>query len=395
MSAPKGAGIVPLSGFYFLYFGALGVTLPFFPAYLKSLSLTASQVGILLALPPLFSLFAPPLWGHLADRTGRADLVLSALCFGACACFSFLLTTDRFAALFLATAAYASFNSSITPLIDSLTLQRIASSGGTFARVRLYGSIGFVLSSSIFGISVKVIDRTTVVAPLCLMVGYLVWSLAIRARSVSIAPRGPLSGLGLLADGDLALFLAATCLHWIACAPFHGTFSIHLQALRLPPTVVGLAAALGVLAETAFMYFYPRFSHRIAGKHLLFVAFVASSLRWMGMALVDRSAMIILLSLIHGLTFGAFYVASVGYVANRVPPQLRASGQALFVSVTFGIGGLIGYLTSGVGYDALGGHRLFAMAGLVELLAAGLILRIKPDPGADSPNSVAPSGAAV
>lgn len=378
MTAPRGAGLVPLSGFYFLYFGALGVTLPFFPAYLKSLSLSASEVGVLLALPPLFSLFAPPLWGHLADRTGRGDLVLNVVSFGACACFSVLLWASHFASLIPVLAAYALFSSSVTPLIDSLTLQRIALWGGSFARVRLFGSLGFVLASSMFGMSVARIDRATVVVPLCLMAAYSAWSLSIRARSESIAPPRPFSGLHLLADRDLAVFLAATCLHWIACAPFHGTFSIHVQALRLPPSVVGLAAGLGVLAETAFMYFYPRFSTRFAARHVLFLAFFASALRWAGMAVVDRAAFIILLSLLHGLTFGAFYVASVAYVAATAPPQLRASGQALFASATFGIGGLIGYLASGIGYDALGGHRLFAAAGLVDLLAAGLILRTKP-----------------
>jgi PPP family 3-phenylpropionic acid transporter len=396
MNEAKGAGLVPLSGFYILYFGALGITLPFFPAYLKSLSLSASEIGVLLALPPLFSLFAPPFWGHLADWSGRGDRVLSLVSLGACACFALLLAANRFGSLFLVIGAYALFNSSITPLIDSLTLQRVALSGGSFARVRLFGSIGFVLSSSLFGISVAKIDRATVVVPLCLMAGYFAWSLGIRARCASASPPSPLSGLRLLADRDLAIVLAASCLHWIACAPFHGTFSIHVQALGLPPIVVGLAAGLGVLAETAFMYFYPRFANRIAAKYLLFVAFIASSARWTGMALVDRPELIILLSLLHGLTFGAFYVASVAYVSSRAAPQLRASAQALFVSATFGIGGLIGYLSSGVGYDALGGHRLFAAAGLVELLPAWLILRLRSaHPRVESPGPLPASSEAL
>ena len=392
MTAPKGGGIVPLGGFYFLYFGALGIILPFFPAYLKSLALSASQVGVLLALPPLFSLLAPPLWSLLADRSGRADVVLSVLSFGACACFSLLLAAQRFSWLLLVLAAYAAFNSSITPLIDSLTLERLSSSRGSYARVRLFGSLGFVLSSTIFGMAISKIDRATVIAALCLMAGYFAWSLAIRTASAGVHVGRLLGGFRQLADRDLAVFLTGTCLHWIACAPFHGTFSIHLQALGLRPRVVGLASGLGVLAETAFMYSYPRFSNRISAKHLLFVAFVASSLRWIGMAAVDRPAFIILLSLLHAFTFGAFYIASVAYVASRTPPQLRASGQGLFVSITFGVGGLIGYLISGVGYDALGGHRLFAVAALVELAAAWLVLRIKADTGLHAPRSVAASG---
>jgi PPP family 3-phenylpropionic acid transporter len=394
MNAPKGAGVVPLCGFYFLYFGALGVTLPFFPAYLKSLHLSTTQVGILLALPPLVSLFSPPLWGHLADSTGRGDLVLNVVSFGACAFFSLFLAVDRFGSLLLVIAAYAFFNSSITPLIDSLTLQRIALAGGSYARVRLFGSLGFVLASSIFGLAVTAINRATVIAPLCLMAGYFAWSFAIRARSVSPASPRPMNGLRLLEDRDLVLFLLAACLHWIACAPFHGTFSIHLQSLRLPPSVVGIAAGLGVLAETAFMFFYPRFARRIAAKNLLFLAFFGSSLRWIGMALVDRPTLIIALSLLHGLTFGAFYIASVAYVSGRAPPELRASGQALFASITFGIGGLIGYLSSGIGYDVLGGHKLFAAAAVVDLLAACIILRIRPaQPRVELAGALATNGA--
>jgi PPP family 3-phenylpropionic acid transporter len=96
------------------------------------------------------------------------------------------------------------------------------------------------------------------------------------------------------------------------------------------------------------------------------------------MSLVKESLPIILLSLLHGMTFGAFYVASIGFLGRRVPAALRTSGQALFASVTFGLGGLVGYLLSGVGYDAFGGHRLFALAAMIEFLAAGLVLRATP-----------------
>jgi PPP family 3-phenylpropionic acid transporter len=110
------------------------------------------------------------------------------------------------------------------------------------------------------------------------------------------------------------------------------------------------------------------------------VAFVASAVRWGGMALVSSPEGMVLIAPLHGMTFGAFYVASVAFLSRRVPPELRASGQALFAAFTFGLGGLVGYLSSGVGYDWLGGHRLFAVAGVVELVAAGLVLRASAVP---------------
>jgi PPP family 3-phenylpropionic acid transporter len=191
------------------------------------------------------------------------------------------------------------------------------------------------------------------------------------------------AGLALAGRRDVALLLACSCLHWIACAPYHGIFAIHVAALGLPPAVVGLGAGLGVGAEIAVMYLHPALSRRLAPRHVLAIAFAASALRWWGMSVAVSPVAIVALCLLHGLTFGAFYVGAVGALGARVPPTLRASGQALFVSVTFGLGGLVGYFSAGAGYDALGGPRLFLWAGVIEVVAAGLILvRPRAAPGA-------------
>jgi MFS transporter, PPP family, 3-phenylpropionic acid transporter len=135
---------------------------------------------------------------------------------------------------------------------------------------------------------------------------------------------------------------------------------------------------LGVAAELGVMLLYPRVARRITPRHLLALSFAISTLRWAGLSLATSPAVIVPLSLLHGMTFGAFYVASIAFVAQRVPSHLRASGQGLFAAITFGLGGLVGYSCSGAGYDWLGGHRLFATAALLELAAAVLVLRITP-----------------
>ncbi|HEX8826122.1 MAG TPA: MFS transporter [Archangium sp.] len=377
----QATGRLPLIGFYSLYFGAVGIVLPFLPAYLESLALSVTQIGLLLSLSPLLALVAPHLWGHLADRTGRPHRVLAVLAVGACAGFSPLLFVDRFPALVVTFAAYAFFASSITPLVDSLALQHVAHTGGSYAHLRLFGSLGFVLSSSLFGLAVDSVGRATVLAPLVLLAALALWSLTLRDGHAP--PRTedvhPLAGFQLLAHRDLRWLLAGTALHWIACAPYHGTFSIFVVSLGLPPSVTGVSAALGVTAELAVMLLYPRVAERIAPRHLLALSFAVSALRWGGLSVASSPSVIAALSLLHGMTFGAFYVASIAFVARRVPPHLRASGQGLFAAVTFGLGGLVGYATAGAGYDWLGGHRLFAVAAVLELLAAALVLRISPE----------------
>jgi PPP family 3-phenylpropionic acid transporter len=374
------AGRVSLAGFYFLYYGTVGIVLPFLPAYLKSLSLSATQVGLLLSISPLLSLLAPPLWGHLADRTGRAARVLTGLTLGATLAFSLLLVARSFPALVASLATYAVFSTGFAPLIDSLAMHHVARVGGSYAHLRLFGSLGFIASSVVFGLLVTRVGPTLVLGPLVLLALLVPWTLTLRDTAAPGPRPHPLAGLRLLRHLDFRWLLAATSLHWLACAPYHGSLSIHVMELGLSPAVVGLTAGSAVLAEVVVMALYPRLAGGFAPRYVLAFAFAASALRWGGMALTSSPGVLIALAPLHGLTFGAFYVACVAFLARRVPPELRASGQALFAAVTFGVGGLLGYATSGAAYDWLGGHRLFAVAGVLELVAVVLVLQASPPP---------------
>jgi len=374
------AGAVPLGGYYLIHFATVGIILPFLPAYYRSLQISPSQVGWLQAMSPLLMLLAPPMWGRLADRSGRADRVLSAVALGAGLGFLPLLWARAFPALLATAVAYAFSASSIPTLADSLTLRRVEVAGGSYSRLRLFGSIGFVLSTTAFGQMVSKVDARAVWVPLALMFAAFGWSLTLRARSTPADGVSPLAGLGLLRQRDIALLLACTALHWIASTPYHGFFAIHAGELGLSPSVVGMGAGLGVVAEVVVLLVYPETLGRMQPRHVLSLSFAASALRWLLMSFVSGPVAMVLVQVLHGMTFGAFYTASVSALSRRVPPHLRASGQALFAAVTFGVGGMIGYPAAGAGYGALGGHWLFAVAAALELVPVLLVLRVRPPP---------------
>jgi PPP family 3-phenylpropionic acid transporter len=367
--------------FYFLYFAALGVTLPYLPAYLAAAGIDPARIGTLLAISPAVMLVAPSWWGHWADRLGRPGRVLTVMACGACVSFLPLLWVRGVAPSALVLAAYAFFGSSITAIIDGLALRVVQHGGGTFARLRLWGSVGFIGASVAFGAAAHAGSAATVVAPVAFIAAYGVVSLTLDARSAPPPAEEAFAGLRLLGQRDLLLFLVAAALHWIACAPYNGMLALHVQALGLPLWVVGLSAGLGVVAEVAVMTWYPHLAARLAPRSVLALAFLGSAARWAGMALAQHAAPLIALNVLHGLTFGAFYVAGILFVGRRVPDALRSRGQALFVSFTFGIGGLIGFTGAGAGFERWGGHRLFAAAAAVEILAAGVVAFTRPERG--------------
>lgn len=372
MTAQRTCEAGRLAGFYALYFMTVGVALPFFPGYFEATGFSASQIGLLLAVQPACSLFAPPLWGQLADRTGRPGLLLGVVTFGAALGYGLLAAAGTFPAALGAFLVHALFASAITTLIDTLALHHVLQRGGSYARLRVFGSLGFVVSSMAFGFAVSGYGRAVVLVPLVLMTSAALWAASLLAGTPRVTHEGPRPTFGaaleLLRRREVALFLVATSLHWIACTPYHGSLALYANALGLGPKVVSLSAGLAVISEIAVMWTWPRWSSRVSPRGLLMLAFAASSVRWALMAWTDRADVLVGAALLHALTFGAFYLAAVAWMAERAPGSLRATGQALFVACTFGIGGLVGYVGSGRTFDAVGGGRLFALAAGLEWL---------------------------
>ncbi len=367
-----------LSIFYFLFFLTVGVSLPFMPAYFASLGLTAAQIGVLLSVSPVFALFAPPLWGQLADRTGRPGLVLLILCVGALLGYTVLLGASTFTTALLSMALYAVFGSSVTAIVDSLSLQHLARGGGNYGHIRRWGSFGFVIATLTFGYSIARVDRLTVLVPIAFLAAAAAWCALTLARAPRrVATEGPrpsfTAAARLLSNRELVLLLLATTLHWVASTPYHGSLSTHYTALGLAPWAIGLTAGVAVSSEVVVMTLWPRWSQRVSARHLLMLSFGLSALRWWGMALTSDVLWLTALALLHGFSFGAYYVASVAEVARHVPESMRSTGQALFNAITFGLGGLVGYSGSGALYAHVGGHQLFAIAGFLELFPLAVV----------------------
>jgi PPP family 3-phenylpropionic acid transporter len=371
-----------ISLYYLLVYGAGGITMPFLPQYLKSLGLTGTELGLLLAMNPALSLVAPPLWAQVSDRTGRPGRALFIVTSGTALAFSLLLVVKSFAAALSAFVVYACFNSAISTLIDSMALRHVARTGGSYARIRLFGSLGFASVSLLFGRWVGAVDQRVVVGALTLLGAGAAWSAMSLSYVRARAGHGPKpswdAALGLAQGHDMRVFLVAVAVHWAACGPYHSALAIHATALALPTHVIGDAATLGVVSEIGVMSIWPRWGHRFSPRVVLCVSFAASAVRWLGMALTSNGTVLVLLSVFHGLTFGVFFLAAVAFMTERVPDSLRATGQALFVACAFGVGSLAGVLATGVGLDLLPNtHALFGISAALEVIPAVLVLQLK------------------
>lgn len=372
-------GSFDLPLFYVLFFGSVGVTLPWLPAWFDEQGFGPLRVGLLLALHPLAMTLCPPFWGAWADRSGRPDRVLRVLAFGAAVAFFPLLFLEKnYAATLACVAAYAVFVSSITPTLDSVALRSVDGDGAAFARIRLFGSVGFVVTTFAFGHGVAATGARIVQVAWGFMLAYALWSLRVNARAEPARGAHPLAALGLLKDASSRRLLVACAAHWVACAPYHGSFARLVRDRGFDPSVVGDGVGTGVAAELAVMAAWPLLGGRWSTRTLLVGSFLVSAVRWAAVAFVTEPRLLVALQLLHGFTFAAFYLSAVSEVTTRVAPELRASGQALFAAVTFGLGGCVGFVASGFVLEWAGSPALFGTAALLEGMAALAVAGVAP-----------------
>src|SRR5699024_1358086 len=135
--------------------------------------------------------------------------------------------------------------------------------------------------------------------------------------------------------------------------------------------LVGIGWFVGVASEALVFAFAGRWFRTYHTLVFVIFAGIVYSLRWFLYAAADDPMYIIMLQLLHGITFGVFYLAALDYVTRLIPKLLQSTGHLMFYAVFFGISGITGSLLGGALIDSYGGGVLYAVLGFSA--AAGVL----------------------
>lgn len=368
-----------LSLYYFFYFAFIGVFSPYFTLYLQSLSMSATDIALLMSQMQFMRLLAPAFWGWLADKRGRqVDIIrLSALC--ACIGFTGFFLTDDFIQLFIPMTLMAFFWSAALPLVESLTFAHLADESHRYSRIRVWGSVGFIAAVLAGG---ALLDRLPIgevpAMVFAVLLGILVMAfrlpegrrLAGVAKNKTATPNGePLVTLmSVLRVRQVWMLLLACFLMASAHGVYYVFYSIHLDNLGYSKGVIGLLWSLGVLVEIGLFMVMAPLMKRYSLRGLLLVTYAAAVVRFLMIGWGAESlALLLIAQAMHGLTFGVHHAASIAAVNQWFPRHIHARGQALYSSISFGGGGLFGGIVSGLVWDPLGAGWAFTLGALFAL----------------------------
>lgn len=363
--------MLPIAAYYFTLLGALGIFWPFFSLYLASVGLSPTEITTVLMLSPLMALIAPPLTGLAADaRRARVWLLRVATAGTALAFAGFFVTGGARAAIFVTTGAFSLFRAPLNSLADATAFEHARRHGGSYGAIRTWGSIGFIFAVLGGGALLEwrgigwVLPATT--SALVLAAACAWW---MPAPPTEIRPRALPAWLELVRARDGWLLLGAVALAQAACAGYDGCFSLYLGRLGFGPRFVGLAWAVGVVAEAALLAASRTILGRFGAERVFTFAIATAAARWLVLGRVTSPWLLLALQPLHGVTFGLFYVSAVTLMRDRAGADAPTAGQGL-LAASFGAGSVAGMALAGRLFEARGGPALFATSSVVAAVGA-------------------------
>ncbi len=370
-----------LSSFYLFYFALLGATAPFLALYFDHLGFSSARIGELVAIPMLMRCVAPNLWGWLGDHTGRrlAIVRFGALC--TLFCFSLIFISKSYAWLALIMALHAFFWHAVLPQFEVITLAHLQEQAARYSQIRLWGSIGFILTVVGLGKLFELLSLDVYPWVLILvMAGIVISSWWVPNAQPAARANQPGEG-GFIAQlrcpGVLA-FYCCVALMQLSHGPYYTFLTLHLEHLGYARGFIGQLWALGVVAEVVLFLGMTRILRRFSLRQVLMASFLLAALRWLLLGnFAEHLPVLLLAQLMHAATFGSFHAAAIHFVQRSFGPQQQGQGQALYAALA-GTGGALGALYSGYSWNTLGPAWTFAIASLAALAAAVIIgMRLK------------------
>ncbi|QSX35945.1 MFS transporter [Shewanella sedimentimangrovi] len=370
-----------LSACYFFFFAILGVMVPYLGVFFDARGFNASEIGLLLAILMATRILAPNLWAMVADRTGmRAELIKLGAGAGALTYVSFFYP-GSFGYMALSLAVYTFFWNAILAQLEVITLETLGDRAHRYGIIRSYGSLGYICL--VVGAGFAIGQWGPEILPyigMTLFIGMLASCLPLPANRVKVEAK---AAGGFSLRGPIAWFLLSAILLQMSAGPFYGFFVLYLKQAGYSEFAAGLAVALGVVAEILMFMLAPRLLGRYGSKPLMFISILLTSARWLMMAFgVDSLFWLSLAQSLHAFTFGLVHAASIQFIHQQFDSRRRSQGQALYASLSFGVGGAIGTWLCGHiwGIDP---SLCWVFAAVCALLAA---LAVLPLPGRAKPN---------
>jgi len=338
--------------FYTAIFASIGTKMPYWSLWLQDRGITLEQIGILLALPVLTKIICSPYFAALADKRGARKPILIWLSLGGVLSTSLFILVDGFWSFFALSLLFGIFWAPVMSFGDAITLSAIKKTPLDYGRIRLFGSLSFIVFVFSFGLILENWGGDSIYWGVIVTLGLTVLSIFCMPNPTAAPPNHKTNPLkSLLTQKPFLIFLVCVLCINGSHALYNSFSSIHWRSLGYSDSMIGFFWALAIFAEILFFAFAKRFERRLSCAGFLIIAAVAATLRWLLYSFDLPFEGFLAGQLLHALSFGALHMGGITYIKQTIDPSFTATAQSLYGAAAFGVGAGFGMLASGFIYS--------------------------------------------
>jgi MFS transporter, PPP family, 3-phenylpropionic acid transporter len=376
-----------LRAFYLVTGFAGGVLLPYLSILFEDDGFNSTEIGMVMAIGTVVSVLVQPGWGYIVDRfhVTRLVLVLSSLVPGIVA---IVFQVHWLWMIVFANLIFNLFSTPQAPIADSYAINFVRKTSHSYGSIRLFSSLGWAIAAYIAGFYLDWFPASTLWIPF-LLLSFLgtVAAMTFGAGSLDIEPnqihenkayskvvRPELGIGGLLRNSTFLFFLAGGFLASQTLAAFNTYFALTFQSMGGSLELAGAAFFLASATNVPAMLLSARLIRKVGRENVLVLASVAYVLRWGIQAWTHIPIVAILIQVLHGVSFGFYYIAAVDFVSTSASQEMQATAQTVFGVVCSGLAGIVGNLLNGYLLSLGGPELMYATCAFSALLAAACFL---------------------
>ena len=358
---------------YALYFGTLGVYLPYFNLYCFHLGFNGVQIGALSSLRSLVLVVFSLVWGAVADRfhiRKQAYILCNVV---STLIWAFYFLADTFWMVFVVTACYGVFYAPIIAFLETFSMDLLGRGKSGYGKLRVWGSIAFIAVVTTVGWFLGWLPIKSILV--FIFTGSVLLSLI--GLKMPAVPDGTSKtpfwrSIKAFVNQRVLVFLLCAFLMLAGHGAYYGFFSIHLDSLGFGSGFIGLAWALAIIAEIAVMINSKRIFRYLSLENALTVAFMVAVFRWGLLGMVHTWYAILILQVLHAGTYAMFHMASILYIDRLSPEGAKTLGQSINNAMTYGLGLMAGFFISGFLYERTDAAFTFT-ANAILALVGGIV----------------------
>ncbi len=364
------------SNFYFFYFATIGIIMPYWSLYLNHIGFSAKEIGQLMAIFLFTKMIAPNIWAAIADSVAaKRGSSLGLLKFAAVATlliYSLMAVVESFWAVGAVMLGYCVFWNASLPQLEAATLNHLQDKR-QYGRVRLWGSWGFIVTVLGLGVLMDFSGPSSILpAGGVALVALVIASLFMRDGSIKPAdtPQQTVRVFEVL-NWRVMTLLALCVLMQLSHAPLQTFMSLYLLEYGYTNWQVGLLWTTGVLFEIVIFIYAYKILHRFRLSHLLTFTFAVAALRWVLVAQYPEFPVVVFLTqAMHAITFGLYHAVMMQLIDRLFVGRYQIRGQALYSSLSYGLGGAVGSFISGYIWTDIGKQELFLFCGVLMIFVS-------------------------